>query len=250
MATSRKLASPSVPGIFTPFSLSLGPCQAKANTSVSAVHAPHSAPHAVELLLSFGQLKWQHTLLLHTPFFCEFPEASLTTCCAISAPFCHGASLAWIIGHFVKPRNLLGFLRSLLPFLRARCAPQSTLLSSGLQPQPSRPCWARPAFISPRACGWHQCSPPRLHSKPAQLPDCGWQIHAVRCACTRPCTRHKCQLFVIVLCTSNKNSGNDPLQCHTTGSLHHLGPFAPPPIHRQRTHRLSLSRIHRQQVCL
>ena len=46
------------------------------------------------------------------------------------------------------------------------------------------------------ACLWlAPSSPPRLHSKPAQLTDCGWESQAVRCACTRPCTRHTCQLF-------------------------------------------------------
>ena len=94
VASSRKLASPSVPGIFTPFTPSFGPFQAKANTSDSAVQAPQSAPHSVDLLVSFGHERWQHTLLLHSHIFCEFPEPSLGHLLRHFSTFlCHGAIL-------------------------------------------------------------------------------------------------------------------------------------------------------------
>ena len=164
----------------------------------------------------------------------------MATCCAISAPFSMAPAVAWIIGHVVKPRNLSVFLgQGSLFFARGVQLQLSTPLSSGLQPQPSRQGCPRPASMSPRACGWHQCSPPRLHSKPAQISHCGWQNQAVRCACTRHVQGTTVSSFNRSSHLHDK-SGNDPLQRHTTVSLHHLGPLAPPPIHKQQTHRLSL----------
>ena len=201
VATSRKLASPSMPGVFTPFSLSFGPFQAKANTSDSAVHAPQSAPHSVELLLSFGQERWQNTFLLHTPIFQSFRMHPWPP----SAPFQHRSQ--W---------------RLLWPG-------SSAILSSHVTCPFS---WVKVAFSSRRVCNW-QLSTPASAQSPGLRQTC---VHKSAClwlapmqsssssfkACTTPRwwvgksggplrlhkAMYKAQMsaFSTVLHTSNKNS--------------------------------------------
>ena len=131
--------------------------------------------------------------------FFEFLEASLATCCAISAPF-----LSWRhIDNSVKPHNLSVFLGhcSLLFVRGARTSPHHSQVDP--QPQPSRPCWGQ-TCVHKSACLW--LAP--MHSPSSSFKACttppivGGKVMRSRCACTRPCYKAQMSALFIVLCTS------------------------------------------------
>ena len=157
-------------------------------------------------------------------------------------------ALACIIGHFVKPRNLSVFLgHCCLFFARGvRSSPHPSQVDSSLSPVacvwPDLRSQVRVLVIGTNAVLLVFIQ--SLHNSPIVGGKLMWSV-----ALAQGHVQGTNVSSSIVLCTSTTRA-TWSLQHHTTGSLHHLGPFGPPPIHRQQTHRLSLWRVHQQQVGL